>query len=139
PVFSVRLADARGAPDASLVATNGVEASAAAAESVAAATKVAAQSKPKAKAAPRKTLGEGHVQVFERLVSATKPKPEDQSAYSRYMVATGGDDPTVHRARNLAEAAADAGATIPRLLAAAELAEDRNQRARWIERAEKLV
>jgi tetratricopeptide (TPR) repeat protein len=132
PVFSVRLADEGGRPDPTILTTNTLEASTAAAQTVAAAEKA----KPKAKALAKGV--EGPVQAFERLVSAKGPRADDQASYSRYLVATGGDDPAVHRARNLAEAAA-ASATIPRLLFAADLAEDRNQRARWIERAEKLV
>jgi tetratricopeptide (TPR) repeat protein len=147
PVFSVRLADAAGRPDPTLLVTNTLEASAASAETIAAAAK---GKHPDAKTTGAKTTGakttgakrgglEGPIQVFERLVAPKAPKPDDLAAYAKYLVATGGDDPALHTAKNLAEAAAEATPTIPRLLAAAELAEDRNQRARWIERAEKLV
>jgi tetratricopeptide (TPR) repeat protein len=139
PVFSVRLADEAGRPDPSLSATNSLEASAAAAETVAS---LAAKPKPPPKApapAPKRGAVEGPIQAFERLVAPKAPHPDDLFAYAKYLVATGGDDPTLHTAKNLAEAAATATPTIPRLLFAAELSEDRNQRARWVERAEKLV
>src|SRR5262249_49592472 len=58
---------------------------------------------------------------------------------ARYLVATGGDDPSAHQARNLAQQAATLEPTVPRLLLAAELAEDRNQRAVWVGRAEALA
>jgi tetratricopeptide (TPR) repeat protein/transglutaminase-like putative cysteine protease len=134
PVVSLRLADDRGRPDPTLLTTNSLEASTAAAETVNALGKA----KPKAKATGAKGV-EGPVQTFERLVAEKRAHADDLEAYTRYLVATGGDDPAVHRARNLAETAADASPTIPRLLLAAELAEDRNQRAAWVERAEKLV
>lgn len=129
PIVAVRLADASGKPDPTLETTNSVEASAAAAESV-----IAAQ---KRKSPPGK--GEGPLHAFDRLVAGTHPRAADLEAFARYLVATGGDDPAAHRARNLAASAVDVEPTIPRLLLLAEVAEDRNQRARWIERAEKLV
>jgi transglutaminase-like putative cysteine protease/Tfp pilus assembly protein PilF len=52
---------------------------------------------------------------------------------------TGSDDPTEHRARELAHEAADKAPTVERLLLAGELAESRNQPATWIARAEALV
>ena len=146
PVFSLRLANEAGRPDESIVVTNTLEASAAAAETVGSLAKAKPAAKPMADAKakpnpkPAKRAGlEGPIQAFERLVAPKTPHPDDLAAFSKYLVATGGDDPALHTAKNLAEAAAESTPTIPRLLFAAELAEDRNQRARWIERAEKLV
>ncbi|HEX7669074.1 MAG TPA: DUF3857 domain-containing protein [Polyangiaceae bacterium] len=141
PVFAVRLADASGRPDASLEWTNSIETSAAAAETVRAARVAKAPATPK----PGKADGPfgrglgGPIPEFERRTSALHPSASDLEAYARYLDATGGDDPATHRARNLARQAAEAEPTIPRLLLAAALAEDKNQRARWIERAEALV
>src|SRR5262249_49105388 len=81
---------------------------------------------------------EGPLTAFERAAAGKRARPKDLEAYARYLVATGGDDPAIHRARNLIQAAVDAEPTVRRLLFLSELAEDRNQRARWIERAEKL-
>ncbi len=130
PLFSVRLADAAGRPDPSLVTSNAIAESTGAAETV---QKARAEKRPKA--APAGGL-EGPVQAFERLSEAKHARPSDLEAYARYLVMTGGDDPTVHRARNLAQRAANEEPTIDRLLLSASLAEDRNQRARWVERAE---
>jgi cellulose synthase operon protein C len=77
---------------------------------------------------------EGPLQAFERLIRGNDPAMLE--AYARYLVITQSDDDTDHRARELARKAADLAPTIPRLLLAGELAEDRNQRASWIERAE---
>lgn len=129
PVVSVRLADSRGTPDKTLVTSNAIETSSAAAEVVRGAT---------AKT-PEKGSLLGAVQSFDRLTAGKNARPEDLESYARYLVLTGGDDPSVHRARNLAQAAAERGPTIDRLLLAAALSEDRNQRGHWIERAERLL
>ncbi len=76
----------------------------------------------------------GAVQAFERLVKGDDPTVLE--AYARYLEATGADDPTEHRARELARKAADKAPTIERLLLAASAAENRNQQAGWIEKAE---
>jgi transglutaminase-like putative cysteine protease/Flp pilus assembly protein TadD len=80
---------------------------------------------------------EGPVQGFERLLAGGDPAVLE--GYARYLLATGADDPTEHRARELARKAAEKAPTIPRLLLAAEAAEGRNQRASWLERAEEQV
>lgn len=133
PVVSVRLANANGEPDPSLRADNSLEASARAAELV------ARVSKRKNAKVSQKGGPEGPIQAFERLTSKPHPSAKDLEAYARYLLTTGGDDPAVHSARNLAQRAADEEPTILRLLLAADLAEDRNQRAVWVTRAEKLV
>ncbi len=133
PVVSVRLADATGRPDASLEATNELEASARAADTVRELT-----AKKGKRATPTQPF-EGPLQAFDRLTQGKNRRAEDLESYARYLDDTGGDDPAKHLARDLAQRAADLEPTLPRLLLAAELAEDRNQRARWIERAEKLA
>jgi transglutaminase-like putative cysteine protease/predicted Zn-dependent protease len=85
----------------------------------------------------RPTSGEGPVQAFERLVAGGNPAMLE--AYARYLGATGSDDPSEHRARELARRAAEAAPTIGRLLLAGEVAESRNQRAAWIAQAEALL
>ncbi|HVU02063.1 MAG TPA: DUF3857 domain-containing protein [Polyangiaceae bacterium] len=131
PVIGVRLADANGKADPRIQTGNALESSALAAETV-------KRVKERAAKASRPPAASGPVAAFEKLVSGPHPRAADLESYARYLVATGGDDPVTHRARNLAEAAADAEPTIPRLLLAAELAEEKNQRARFIERAEAL-
>jgi tetratricopeptide (TPR) repeat protein len=80
---------------------------------------------------------EGPVQAFERMAKGDDPFVLE--AYARYLGATGSDDPTEHRARSLARKSVDKVPTIARLLLAGAVAESRNQRASWIERAESLV
>jgi cellulose synthase operon protein C len=80
---------------------------------------------------------EGPAQAFERL--ARGHDPATLEAFARYLGATGSDDPTEHRARQLANEAAEKAPTVPRVLLAGELAENRNQRAAWIGKAEALV
>jgi len=80
---------------------------------------------------------EGPLQAFERLsVSGDASLLE---SYARYLVVTQSDDVTQHQARELARRAAEKAPTIPRLLLAADLAEGRNQKAVWIEKAEGLA
>jgi tetratricopeptide (TPR) repeat protein len=133
PVIAVRLANVKGDPDPDLQVTSALEASAEAAETV----KALGAAKAK-RAVTAKGGIEGPMQAFQRLTGGAHPSADELESFARYLVATGGDDPTTHQARNLAQRAADAAPTIPRLLLAAELAEDHNQRARWVERAERL-
>lgn len=68
-----------------------------------------------------------------------KKAPADQlEAHARYLAQTGGTPRGQNTARDLAIRAAEADPTVPRLLLAGELAEDRNARATWITRARKL-
>jgi tetratricopeptide (TPR) repeat protein len=80
---------------------------------------------------------EGPAQVFEKLVKGGDAAILE--GFARYLSATGSDDPTEHRARELARRAAEKAPTAGRILLAGELAESRNQRATWIEKAEALV
>ena len=78
--------------------------------------------------------GLGPLQWFEREQRRAKSPRAATEAFARYLDGSDGDDPALHQARDLAHAAA-AAPTVPRLLLAAKLSEDRNERARWIARA----
>jgi tetratricopeptide (TPR) repeat protein len=127
-MLSLRLADAHGAPDAA------IEVDADPRHSTKQGGAVAALGKGRTER-PAAVLGPQ--QAFENL--AKGGDPASLEAFARYLQATGADDPTEHRARDLAHSAADKAPTVARLLLAGELAENRNQRAGWIEKAEALV
>jgi cellulose synthase operon protein C len=128
PVASLRIADARGAPDTTLAASAALEDS--------------QQALPEGKLSEGK-LGRleggpyGPMQEFERLLER-QPHPEVRFAYAEYLITTNGDDPTIHRARDLAREVAQSAPTVKRLLLAAELAEDRNLAGEWIGKASAL-
>ena len=130
PMVSLRLADENGAPDAHL------EVDADAAHSTKSGGAVEQLGKGVA-AGPKDQRLEGALQAFERLVKGDDPATLE--AFARYLVLTQSDDPAEHRARELARKAADKAPTIQRLLLAGDVAENRNQRAIWIERAEELA
>jgi tetratricopeptide (TPR) repeat protein/transglutaminase-like putative cysteine protease len=123
PMISVRLAGPDGGPDANL--ETGDDPS------------LAGTGEAKAKPAHGGRSIEGPLQAFERL--AKSGDPASLEAFARYLVLTQGDDPSDHRARELARKAAEASPTIERLLLAGELAEGRNQRGSWIDKAEAKV
>lgn len=130
PVLSVRFAGAEGAANADVEYTNELSASTAAAE-------LAARVKSKQpKKLPRL---EGAVQAFNRLTAGARPRAADLESYARYLYETDGDDPAAHRARDFATQAAEQAPTVRRLLLAAALAEDHNQRGDWITKAEALA
>ncbi len=131
PTISVRMAGPDGKPDTSLSFSNDLGN----AEAAAATAARLASSKPK----PRKLEGDGPVQIFERLTARANASAADIAAYARYLEETDGDDPALHRARDLARRAAEREPTIERLLLAGKLAEDRNQAGEWIAKAEKLA
>src|SRR4029079_13376685 len=79
----------------------------------------------------------GPVPAFEKLVKTDNPAALE--AYARWLVLTSSDDPADNRARDLARRAAEKARTIRRCLLAGDLAENRNQRAIWIDRAEDLA
>ncbi len=81
----------------------------------------------------------GPLLAFEGLTEGDRAPSHQLEAFSRYLVATAGDDPTVHQARDLARQAAESNPTIDRLLLAGELAEDYNQHRRWVDQAEQLA
>jgi cellulose synthase operon protein C len=118
PMVSLRLADPDGAPDPKL--TWGAEAG-------------ASSSRRVVRPPPVAPAAVGPLEWFERELRRAK-SPALEEAFARYLDVSDGDDPALHRARDLAHSAA-AAPTVPRLLLAAELSEDRNERARWIARA----
>ncbi len=124
PVLSLRVADARGAPDPDLRIS---------------ATLADSREQPPG-ASDRQLPGGpyGPLQEFRRLLERGK-SPDSEFAFAEYLVASDGDDPTVHQARDLAREVAEKSPTIERLLLAAQLAEDRNQAAEWIGKAEALA
>jgi tetratricopeptide (TPR) repeat protein/transglutaminase-like putative cysteine protease len=79
----------------------------------------------------------GPVPAFEKLAKAEDPAVLE--AYARWHVLTSADDPAEHRARDLARRAAEKAPTVARCLLAGDLAENRNQQALWIDRAEDIV
>jgi tetratricopeptide (TPR) repeat protein len=130
PILSLRLATRDGAPDEHLE----VDADPTHSTSAGGATRW------NDKTPTRATTGgaiEGPAQAFERLAQSGDPAVLE--AYARYLGTTGSDDPAEHHARELARRAAEKGPTISRMLLAGELAESRNQRNAWIEKAETLV
>jgi tetratricopeptide (TPR) repeat protein len=128
PMISLRVAGADGAPDEHLEVDADPRHSTSQGGAVMALGKGVAP--------PRSTV-EGPAQAFERLAKGNDPAALE--AFARYLGATGSDDPSEHRARELARKAAEKAPTIGRLLLAGEVAESRNQRASWIDRAEALV
>ena len=130
PMFSLRLAARDGSPDPKIVAEASVEH----------AQEAAAQrfKKPDGmaqKQAPSEAFGP--IPELERRSKSGDPAALE--AYARYLVLTQSDDAAEHIARDIARKAAEKAPTIRRLLLAGDLAEDKNQRAAWIEKAEALV
>ena len=132
PAVSVRLGDASGAPDLALETTNDLGASAEAAKRA-----PAAPDKKAALPAARGPLGP--VQAFQAVVTGKTARAADLEAWARYLQATSGDDRNKHEARDAARRAAELEPSVGRLLLAGELAEDRNQRREWIDKAEALT
>jgi len=132
PVLSVRFGDEKGAPVQGLDFSNDPAMSTGAAE-------VMARLKRAKVAAPARAALVGPAQAFERLTSGKDPSARDLEAHARYLYETDGDDPVLHRARDLAVRAAEKEPTIPRLLLAAALAEDHNRSRAFIDKAEALV
>ena len=126
PMFALRLASASGAPDANLESD----------PDPSHANEAAAIRFKKGEGTTLPTLS-GPAIVFERLVA--KGDPASLEAFARWLVVTDSDDVAENRARNLARRAAEKSPTVERCLLAGELAENRNQRAIWIDKAEDIV
>lgn len=126
PMFALRLADPSGAPDKNLEAdpdpSHAKEASA---------VRFRKGDKP-----PPPVLA-GPVPAFEKL--AARDDAASLEAYARWLVLTSSDDASENRARDLARRAAEKSPTVPRCLLAGDLAENRNQRAIWIDKAEDVI
>jgi tetratricopeptide (TPR) repeat protein len=128
PMLSLRVADATGAPDARLEVDADPRHSTRQGGAVEALGRGVVE--------PRASV-QGPMQAFEGLSKGGDPAMLE--AFARYLGATGSDDPTEHRARELANKAAEKAPTVARLILAGELAESRNQRAAWVDKAEALV
>ncbi|HWL84929.1 MAG TPA: DUF3857 domain-containing protein [Polyangiaceae bacterium] len=132
PMLTLRLADDHGAPDARIV----TDANAGGGGESGLSPTPALPARP-GKAGRGLNGVEGPLQAFERLA-----KGKDAAAlegFAQYLQLTQSDDPTEHRARDLARKAAETAPTIRRLLLAGVLSENRNQQAIWIEKAEALA
>ena len=118
PMLSLRLADPDGSParDLNVSAEAGTPARA-----------------TNAAPPPADARSIGPLDWFEREEKRANG-PALAEGFARYLDVTDGDDPALHKARDLARAAA-AAPSVPRLLLAAELSDDRNDRAQWIEKA----
>lgn len=127
PMFSLRLADAAGAPDP------GIESDVDPSHAKEAASVRFRKGGPR----PSAPVVSGPVAAFERLVA--RDDPASLEAYARWLVLTSSDDPADNRARDLARRAAERAPTVQRCLLAGDLSENRNQRATWIDKAEDLV
>lgn len=132
PLFSLRLADAAGRPDPSLVAHADFEASEKALENV-------ERTRKKSGKLPHPTRLTAPVERAVGVLAAKSPKAAELEVAARYLRETAGDDPTKHEARDLATRAVEVEPTIERHLLVAELSEDRNQMRREIEKAEVLA
>ncbi len=127
PIFTLRIGKPDGSPDADLEVH--------ADPTLSAADAGTRGPKPEmAKTAP--TMG-GPVPAFEQRIKGGDAHAFEK--YARYLVQTSGDDPAERKAREYASKAAEKDPTIARLLLAGELAENRNQRSGWIEKAEARV
>lgn len=126
PMFALRLADPSGVPDPKIEAD----------PDPAHAKEAAAVRFRKGERPPAPAIT-GPVPAFEKLVA--RGDAASLEAYARWHVLTSSDDPAENRARDLARRAAEKAPSIPRCLLAGELAENRNQRALWIDKAEELV
>jgi cellulose synthase operon protein C len=125
PILSLRVAGPTGAPDADVT----VDANPDPASQTFAPYKGGAQKED--------TSLDGPVQAFERLTRGSDPAILE--AYARYLVITQSDDSSEHKARELVGRAAERAPTIPRLLLAGGLAEGRNQRGVWLDKADEIV
>jgi transglutaminase-like putative cysteine protease/Flp pilus assembly protein TadD len=125
PILSFRIAGPSGGPDAKVTVDSNPDAA-------------TASFAPFKGGVAKPSPGlEGPVQTFDRLVQSNDPAILE--AYARYLVMTQSDDPAEHKARELINRAADKAPTIPRVLLAGGLAEGRNQKAVWLDKAEEIV
>ena len=156
PMLTLRIGDQRGAPDETLTfSADPVHAASAASNAIKPesdatraqrvvlraegeqATLRASGAPPVRKRDPGRLRGA--VDQFERMLEGGKPNPGELEAYARYLLRTGGDDPSKNQARDYATRAAEQAPTIDRLLLAAKLSEDRNQRHTWVQKAAEIA
>jgi cellulose synthase operon protein C len=132
PALALRIADAKGQPLSDIEVVASVKASVRAAERLRAQGAVAA-TKP-----PRQRV-QGPLQIFEARIRKTPKDPELLESFARYLLVTGGDAEGIHRARDMAVAAARTRPTVQRALLASQLAEGRNGRRFWVAKAAGLA
>jgi tetratricopeptide (TPR) repeat protein/transglutaminase-like putative cysteine protease len=77
----------------------------------------------------------GPLAGLSRALTDPRTSVADLDAHARYLAMTGGEAHGQHQARDLASRAAEAAPAVDRLLLASELAEDRNARAAWLQKA----
>jgi transglutaminase-like putative cysteine protease/tetratricopeptide (TPR) repeat protein len=133
PTLSVRFAEPDGTPLRKLTFSQDLAGAEAAAATAARLAKTPADKKP------ARPIALGPVQAFERMTAGATARPAALEAYARYLDETDGDDPALHRARDLAQRAAEREPTVERLLLASRRAEDRNRVGDWLEKAEQLA
>lgn len=133
PLFSLRIGDAQGRPNAHVLVSPDLPAgSADAAEHKNGADPKSGDS---ARSLPKKHFTAlGALAGFEARIAGGRP--HDLESLATYLTLTQGDDSSDMRARDLARRAAEKEPTVSRLLLAGALAEDRNQRAEWLRKAE---
>ncbi len=156
PMLSVRLADNRGAPDASLEASADpnlaeqasrnlvVRKGAGAADGKVVLKAEGKQAELETATGPAKRPAPaggpaGPLQQFQRIAANKGADPAMLEAHARYLLFTGGDDPAENKTRELARHAAEKAPSVERLLLAAAVAEDRNQSREWIDKAERFA
>ncbi|MFW5738881.1 MAG: DUF3857 domain-containing protein, partial [Myxococcota bacterium] len=156
PMLTLRVADPRGAPDPALrISADPAHAAEAAKNAVQPETDVAKAQRVTltaegdqasiraSKAPPVRQRDPGRVRgavgEFERMLERGKNNPDVLESYARYLLRTGGDDPAKHLARDYALRAAEQSPTIDRLLLAASLSDDRNQKRTWVEKAAQIA
>ena len=153
PKLALRIGDEKGAPE------QGIEAVADPSLVPVKTDKSDKSDKDKGATKSAKSGAEGPMQAFRRLLgklaepedpkakdeadAKAKPPTEAEAAllesFARYLSTTGGDDHREHLSRDLASRAADAHPTVPRLLLAGELAEDRNGRRARVDKAVEIA
>jgi Flp pilus assembly protein TadD len=119
--FYLRVADARGEPrpadeDPSQIAKLADE--------------PAAPTSGKAKPGPRSVL-----EQLEEKAAAKPPRADALENLARYLWFTGADDPAEHRARQLAQRAAELAPTVQRLVLASALSAERYERMNFARKA----
>ncbi len=131
PAFALRLAERDGEPAKGIVVAADQEAS------VAYASAASARGKPTTES--KRPLPFGPLAELERAVKARPSDPAAMEAWAGFLLRTGADPEGEHLARDWASRAAVAEPRFERAMLAAELAEDRNGRRQWLDRAAPLA
>ncbi|MBI4955838.1 MAG: DUF3857 domain-containing protein [Myxococcales bacterium] len=137
PLVSLRLGDAAGAPLSDVA----FEASAAASTHAAAALRHRKEAQRPAAAVPANTASAvlGPLQLCEAALAASGKDAALADACARYLLATHGQATGSHAARDMARRVAEEGPSFARAMRAARLSSERNEAARWLDRAGPLA